>query len=74
MAVLRDLRATFVSACGALVGHPAFIGMHYLGFSINVVTLLALSLVIGVVGGRCHRGVENINRHLYMGKTPMQAG
>ena len=47
---LRDLRATFVSAVALpLSVIPAFIGMHYLGFSINVVSLLALSLVIGIL-------------------------
>ena len=71
---LRDLRATFVSAVALpLSAIPAFIGMHYLGFSINVVTLLALSLVIGVLVDDAIVEVENINRHLYMGKTPMQA-
>ena len=42
---LRDWRATFVTAVALpLSVIPAFIGMAYLGFSINVVTLLALSL------------------------------
>ena len=46
---LRDWRATFVSAVALpLSVIPAFIGMAWLGFSINVVTLLALSLVIGI--------------------------
>ena len=43
---------------------PAFIGMHYLGFSINVVTLLALSLVIGILVDDAIVEVENIVRHL----------
>ncbi|MEI8158289.1 MAG: efflux RND transporter permease subunit, partial [Burkholderiales bacterium] len=47
---LRDWRATFVSAVALpLSAIPAFIGMHYLGFSVNVITLLALSLVIGIL-------------------------
>ncbi|MDP3700593.1 MAG: efflux RND transporter permease subunit [Hylemonella sp.] len=71
---LRDLRATFVSAVALpLSVIPAFIGMHYFGFSINVVTLLALSLVIGVLVDDAIVEVENIERHLNMGKTPMQA-
>ncbi len=71
---LRDLRATFVSAVALpLSVIPAFIGMHYLGFSINVVTLLALSLVVGILVDDAIVEVENIVRHLRMGKTPLQA-
>ena len=71
---LRDLRATFVSAVALRLSViPAFIGMAYLGFSINVVTLLALSLVIGVLVDDAIVEVENIVRHLRMGKTPYQA-
>ncbi|MFM2399312.1 MAG: hypothetical protein RL341_1469, partial [Pseudomonadota bacterium] len=71
---LRDLRATFVSAVALpLSVIPAFIGMHYFGFSINVVTLLALSLVIGILVDDAIVEVENIVRHLRMGKTPYQA-
>jgi multidrug efflux pump subunit AcrB len=71
---LRDWRATLVSAVALpLSVIPAFIGMAYLGFSINVVTLLALSLVIGVLVDDAIVEVENIVRHLRMGKTPYQA-
>jgi multidrug efflux pump subunit AcrB len=71
---LRDFRATFVSAVALpLSVIPAFIGMHYLGFTLNVVTLLALSLVIGILVDDAIVEVENIVRHLRMGKTPMQA-
>ncbi|MBK5205908.1 MAG: efflux RND transporter permease subunit [Polaromonas sp.] len=71
---LRDWRATFVSAVALpLSVIPAFIGMVMLGFSINVVTLLALSLVIGILVDDAIVEVENIVRHLRMGKTPYQA-
>ena len=71
---LRDWRATFVTAVALpLSVIPAFIGMNYLGFSINVVTLLALSLVIGILVDDAIVEVENIVRHLRMGKTPYQA-
>ena len=71
---LRDWRATFVSAVALpLSVIPAFIGMNYLGFSINVVTLLALSLVIGILVDDAIVEVENIVRHLRMGKAPFQA-
>ena len=71
---LRDWRATFVSAVALpLSVIPAFIGMYLLGFSINVITLLALSLVIGILVDDAIVEVENIVRHLRMGKSPMQA-
>jgi multidrug efflux pump subunit AcrB len=69
---LRDLRATFVSAVALpLSVLPAFIGMWYLGFSINVISLLALSLVVGILVDDAIVEVENIERHLHMGKTPL---
>ncbi|MDO9404098.1 MAG: efflux RND transporter permease subunit [Polaromonas sp.] len=71
---LRDWRATFVSAVALpLSVIPAFIGMYLLGFSINVITLLALSLVIGILVDDAIVEVENIVRHLRMGKSPYEA-
>ena len=71
---LRDWRATFVSAVALpMSAIPAFVGMYLLGFSVNVVTLLALSLVIGILVDDAIVEVENIVRHLRMGKTPYQA-
>jgi multidrug efflux pump subunit AcrB len=71
---LRDWRATFVSAVALpLSVIPAFVGMYLLGFSVNVVTLLALSLVVGILVDDAIVEVENIVRHLRMGKTPFQA-
>ncbi|MDO9360972.1 MAG: efflux RND transporter permease subunit, partial [Polaromonas sp.] len=49
------------------------IGMALLGFSINVITLLAMSLVVGILVDDAIVVVENIVRHLRMGKTPYQA-
>ena len=71
---LRDWRATLVSAVALpLSVIPAFIGMYWLGFSINVITLLAMSLVVGILVDDAIVEVENIVRHLRMGKTPYQA-
>ena len=71
---LRDFRATVVSAVALpLSAIPAFIGMYYMGFTINVVTLLAMSLVIGILVDDAIVEVENIVRHMRMGKTPYQA-
>ncbi len=71
---LRNWRATIVSAVALpLSVIPAFIGMQMLGFSINVITLLALSLVVGILVDDAIVEVENIVRHLRMGKSPYQA-
>ena len=71
---LRDWRATIVSAVALpLSVIPAFIGMYLLGFSINIITLLALSLVVGILVDDAIVEVENIVRHLRMGKSPYQA-
>jgi len=71
---LRNWRATIVSATALpLSVIPAFAVMHAFGFSINVVTLLSLSLVVGVLVDDAIVEIENIMRHLRMGKTPFQA-
>jgi multidrug efflux pump subunit AcrB len=72
---LRDWRATLVAATALpLSVVPAFAVMHYVfGFTINVVTLLSLSLVIGILVDDAIVEIENIMRHLRMGKTPFQA-
>ncbi len=71
---LRDWRATFVSAVALpLSVIPAFAGMYYLGFSLNVVSLLAMSLVVGILVDDAIVEVENIVRHLRMGKSPLDA-
>ena len=71
---LRDWRATVVSAAALpLSVIPAFGFMYLFNFSINVVTLLSLSLVIGILVDDAIVEIENIMRHLRMGKTPYQA-
>ncbi|MCZ8014533.1 MAG: efflux RND transporter permease subunit [Limnobacter sp.] len=71
---LRDWRATFVSAVALpLSVIPAFAGMYFLGFSLNVVSLLAMSLVVGILVDDAIVEVENIVRHLRMGKSPLDA-
>jgi multidrug efflux pump subunit AcrB len=72
---LRDWRATLVAATALpLSVIPAFAVMHYVfGFSLNVVTLLSLSLVVGILVDDAIVEIENIMRHLRMGKTPLQA-
>ena len=71
---LREWRATFVTAVALPMSViPAFIGMYLLGFTVNVVTLLALSVVVGILVDDAIVEVENIVRHLRMGKTPYEA-
>ncbi|MFM2052317.1 MAG: hypothetical protein RL456_354 [Pseudomonadota bacterium] len=71
---LRDWRATFVSAVALpLSVIPTFAVMHLLGFTVNVVTLLSLSLVVGILVDDAIVEIENIMRHLAMGKTPYEA-
>ena len=71
---LRDWRATLVSAAALPLSIiPTFGAIHLLGFSINSVTLLSLSLVVGILVDDAIVEIENIMRHLRMGKTPYQA-
>ncbi|MFT3663816.1 efflux RND transporter permease subunit [Piscinibacter sp.] len=71
---LRDWRATFVSAVALpLSAIPTFFVMHLMGFTVNTVTLLSLSLVVGILVDDAIVEIENIMRHLRMGKTPYQA-
>lgn len=71
---LRDWRATFISATALPLSIiPAFAAMHLFGFSINVITLLSLSLVVGILVDDAIVEIENIMRHLRMGKSPYQA-
>ena len=73
-AFLRDWRATFVSAAALpLSVIPAFLGMHLLGFTLNTVTLTSMALVVGILVDDAIVEIENIERHLRMGKTPFQA-
>ena len=71
---LRDWRATLVSAIALpLSVIPTFAAMYLLGFTVNVVTLLSLSLVVGILVDDAIVEIENIMRHLAMGKTPFEA-
>ena len=71
---LRDWRATFVAATALPLSIiPTFGAMWLLGFSLNTVTLLSMSLVVGILVDDAIVEIENIMRHLRMGKTPYQA-
>ncbi|HEY5790292.1 MAG TPA: efflux RND transporter permease subunit [Gammaproteobacteria bacterium] len=71
---LRSLRATLIPLVTipvSLVG--AFAVMAWLGFSINLLTLLALVLAIGLVVDDAIVMLENIFRHVERGETPLEA-
>jgi multidrug efflux pump subunit AcrB len=71
---LRDKRATIISALAIpLSAIPTFWFMDLLGFSLNGLSLLALSLVAGVLVDDAIVEIENIVRHMRMGKTAYQA-
>src|SRR5690606_24066889 len=71
---LRDFRATIISAIALpLSVLPTFWALHIFDFSMNTLTMLALSLVVGMLVDDAIVEVENNVRHLRMGKPPMQA-
>ena len=71
---LRDWRATMISALAIpLSAIPAFWFMDMMGFTLNIISLLALSLVAGVLVDDAIVEIENIVRHMRMGKSAYQA-
>jgi len=71
---LRDWRATFISALAIpLSAIPTFWFMDLMGFTLNSFSLLALGLVAGVLVDDAIVEIENIVRHMRMGKTAYQA-
>jgi multidrug efflux pump subunit AcrB len=71
---LRDWRATAVSAIALPLSIiPTFWAIWLLGYTLNILTLLALSLVVGILVDDAIVEVENIVRHLRMGKKPKEA-
>jgi hydrophobic/amphiphilic exporter-1 (mainly G- bacteria), HAE1 family len=71
---LHDFRATFISALAiptSVIATFAFV--QVMGFTFNNMTMLALSLSIGILVDDAIVVIENIHRHLEMGKPPMQA-
>ena len=71
---LRDWRSTIISALAIpLSAIPTFWFMDLLGFTLNNMTLMALSLVAGVLVDDAIVEIENIVRHMRMGKSAYQA-
>ncbi|MCZ4290589.1 efflux RND transporter permease subunit [Hoeflea alexandrii] len=71
---LRNWRATLIAAVALpLSAIPTFYVMDLLGFSLNLVSLLAITLATGILVDDAIVEVENISRHIRMGKTPYRA-
>src|SRR5208282_5087100 len=71
---LRDLRATLISAIALPLSiFPTFWAMEVLGFSLNMVSLLAITLVTGILVDDAIVEIENIVRHMRMGKSAYRA-
>lgn len=71
---LRDFRATVIAAISLPLSiFPAFWAMDMLGFSLNLVSFLAITLSTGILVDDAIVEIENIVRHMRMGKSPYQA-
>ncbi len=71
---VRDNRATLISSLAIpLSVIPTFAVMKWAGFTLNGMSLLGLALVIGILVDDAIVEIENIVRHLRMGKTPFDA-
>ena len=71
---LRDIRATLVSAIALPLSIiPTFWALDMMGFSLNLVSLLGITLVVGILVDDAIVEIENIVRHIKMGKSPYRA-
>ncbi len=71
---LRDIRATLIAAIALPLSIiPAFWAMDAMGFSLNLVSLLALTIVVGILVDDAIVEIENIVRHMRMGKSAYRA-
>ena len=71
---LRNWRATLITATALPLSIiPTFIVMNYLGFSLNTVSLLGITLVTGILVDDAIVEIENIVRHVHMGKPAYEA-
>jgi HAE1 family hydrophobic/amphiphilic exporter-1 len=72
--ILRDWRATLIAAAAIPLSIlPTFAAIEVLGFTLNMVTLIALALVTGVLVDDAIVEIENIVRHMRMGKAAYPA-
>ena len=74
MLFLRNWRATLITAIALpLSAVPTFYIMDLLDFSLNLVSFLAITLATGILVDDAIVEIENIARHIRMGKTPYRA-
>jgi multidrug efflux pump subunit AcrB len=71
---LRNWRATLITAVALPLSIiPTFAVQKMLGYTLNNMTLLALALAIGNLVDDAVVEIENMERHMDMGKKPLQA-
>src|ERR1700759_2020250 len=74
MLFLRDIRATLIAAVSLPLSiFPAFWAMDILGFSLNLISFLAITLSTGILVDDAIVEIENIVGHMRIGKSPYQA-
>ena len=74
LAFLKNWRATLIAAVALpLSAVPTFWVMDMLGFSLNLISFLAITLATGILVDDAIVEIENIARHIRMGKTPYRA-
>lgn len=71
---LRDWRATLIAAAALPLSIlPAFAVISWLGYSLNLLTLLALAVIVGILVDDAIVEIENIERHVRMGKSIVES-
>ncbi|WP_201589748.1 efflux RND transporter permease subunit [Psychrobacter sp. Pi2-51] len=71
---LRNWRATLIAAAAMPISLiPTFAVMSWMGFSLNMITLLALTLVIGILVDDAIVEIENIQKRIETGQSPYEA-
>lgn len=71
---LKNWRATLITAIALPLSIiPTFFVMQYLGFSLNLISLLGITLVTGILVDDAIVEIENIIRHIHAGKTAYEA-
>lgn len=74
LAFLKNWRATFIAAVALpLSAVPTFLVLDLIGFSLNLLSFLALTLATGILVDDAIVEIENISRHMKMGKSPYRA-
>src|SRR5690606_30873684 len=68
---LRNAAITMVAIPLSLIG--TFIGLYLMGYTLNLMSLLGLSLVVGILVDDAIVVIENIHRHMEMGKSKVRA-